>query len=164
MLQLRLKLRLEGYTWICIQPSDPPQAEVWMIDRWGVIIGKTATIMPIKHCLLLLSFLLLSVYQMMIIMQKAGHHCAASAHLFLFHLIVSSWSAFVWGETCCCGRTSSGLLGVRLCSEGDVFRRTSGSIRLSLTNLHFWGEPAPALTRVPTKLRGRGSFLLKVTH
>lgn len=62
---------------------------------------------------------------------------------FFFHVIVSSWSAFVWGETCCCGRTGSGLLGARLCSEGDVFQRTSSSIRLSLTNLHFWGEPAP---------------------
>lgn len=144
MLQLfGLKVRSEGYTWIYIRPPDPPQTEVWMIDRWGVIMGKTATIMPIKHCLLLL-FVLLSVYQIMTIMQKAGHHRAASACLFFFffHVIVSSWSAFVWRESCC-GRTGSGLLGARLCSEGDVFQRTSGSIRLSLTNLHFWGEPAP---------------------
>lgn len=43
-----LKVRSGGCTWICGQLFDPPQTEAWMIDRWGVIIGKTATIMPIK--------------------------------------------------------------------------------------------------------------------
>lgn len=87
MLQLfGLKVSSEGCAWICSQPFDPPQTEAWMIDRWGVIIGKTATVMPIKQCRLLLPVLFLFVYQTMTIMQEAGHRCAASAQLFFFFL------------------------------------------------------------------------------
>lgn len=141
-----VKVRSEGCAWICSQPFDPPQTEAWMTDRWGVIIGKTATIMPIKQCLLLLPVPFLSVYQTMTIMQKAGHRRAASAHLFV--LFLSFYCDFVILKCICLRRNlllllaaaagelaagSSGLVGTHHCSDFDVLRRTSGSIRLSLT-------------------------------
>lgn len=125
----RLYLNLQSAVW---SSSDR------MIDRWGVIIGRTATIMPIKLCLLLLPVLFLSVYQMMTIMQKAGHHHAASAHLFFFFFLwfchpevhLSEEKPAAAGEL---AAGSLGLVGAHHCSDVDVLHRTSGSIRLSLT-------------------------------
>lgn len=161
----RLYLNLRSAVW---SSSDR------MIDRWGVIIGRTATIMPIKHCLLLLPVLFLSVYQMMTIMQKAGHHHAASAHLFFFFfflVILSSWSAFVWGETCCCRWTSSGLLGPCGCPSLLRCWCTPPYLRLDQTVLNtcssvctfgvslLWHWPG-----FPQNCEGVAGFLLKVTH
>lgn len=76
--------------------SDPPQTEVWMIDRWDEIIGKTATIMPIIRCIppLLVPFLSVSVsvYQKITIMQQAGNHQPVHILFFLFLLFFFSSS------------------------------------------------------------------------
>lgn len=93
----------------------------------------------------------------------AGWRSPASVHfcfvLFFSLVILSFWSAFVWGETCCCCRTSSGLLRPCgcLCSDVDVLHCTSGSIRLSVLNnsLYFWENfLLLSLTGIPPKLQG----------
>lgn len=72
--------------------SDPPQTEVWMIDRWDEIIGKTATIMPIIRCIppLLVPFLSVSVsvYQKITIMQQAGNHQPVHILFFSFFVVL----------------------------------------------------------------------------
>lgn len=115
MLQLfGLKVRSEGCTWICSQPFDPPQTEAWMIDRWGVLIGENSH----NHANQAMSTpptcsLPFCVPNDDDYAESWPSPCSQCTFFFFFLVILSSWSAFVWGETCCCRRTSSGLLGPR---------------------------------------------------
>lgn len=93
---------LKNLTWICIQASDPPQTEVWMIDRLGWDNWETTTIMPIIGSVLPLPVPLLFLHLFLCTKRlhyAAGWRAPVSAHLCFFSLVVLSfWSAFVWGE------------------------------------------------------------------
>lgn len=147
MYDLVFYLNLYSTVW---SESSDRGLEDWQVgwNNWEI-----ATIMPIIGCILPLPVPFLSasvsVYRKITIMQQAGKH--QPMHIFVFFflslVILSFWSAFVWGETCCSGRTialaSLGPVGGCLCSHVDVLYRTSGSIRLSVLNnsKHFWENP-----------------------
>lgn len=114
MYKLVLYLNLYSAIW-----SSSDRGWHWQVgwNNW-----EAATIMPIIGCILHLPVSILSafvsVYQKITIMQQAGKCWLVHIFGFFCHpppfflVILSFWSAFVWGESCCCcccGRTIGGL-------------------------------------------------------